>query len=144
MSYNFSEDQILMHKIWRKAFREGKITLKMPSQSDAVKLRFELYNAMRPIRQGKAVDQELLRAATECSINLGGATLTIQLKSKTAMMQAVVAALGEEAFAPAEAPVSAEEAEIQESQRRLLERMQNPGKDGAPAVHDPYNTRDRG
>ena len=143
MSYTFSEDQIMMHKIWRKAFREGQITLKMPSHSDAVKLRFGLYNAIRPIRQGKVIDSELLQAASECSINLEGNALTIQLKSKTAMMQAVVAALGEDAFAPAEAPLSAEQAEILESQRRLLEKMQSPDKD-APVVHDPYNTRDRG
>lgn len=144
MSYNFSEDQIMMHKIWRKAFREGQITLKMPSQSDAVKLRFGLYNAIRPIRQGKAVDAELLQAATECSINLDGTALTIQLKSKTAMMQAVVAALGEEAFAPAQTPVSAEEAEIMESQRRMLEKLTQSGEEGRPVVNDPYNTRDRG
>jgi hypothetical protein len=143
MSYSFSEDQIMMHKIWRKAFREGQITLKMPSHSDAVKLRFGLYNAIRPIRQGKAIDAELLQAASECSINLEGNALTIQLKSKTAMMQAVVAALGEDAFAPAATPVSAEEAEILESQRRLLERVQNPDKE-TPVIHDPYNTRDRG
>ena len=144
MPYNFSEDQIMMHKIWRKAFREGQITLKMPSHSDAVKLRFGLYNAIRPIRQGKAVDTELLQAATECSINLDGAALTIQLKSKTAMMQAVVAALGEEAVAPAQTPVSAEEAEIMESQRRMLEKLTQSGEEGRPVVSDPYNTRDRG
>lgn len=144
MSYNFSEDQIMMHKIWRKAFREGQITLKMPSHSDAVKLRFGLYNAIRPIRQGKAVDAELLQAATECSINLDGTALTIQLKSKTAMMQAVVAALGEEAFTPAQTPVSAEEAEIMESQRRMLEKLTQSGDEARPVVNDPYNTRDRG
>ena len=144
MPYNFSEDQIMMLKIWRKAFREGQITLKMPSHSDAVKLRFGLYNAIRPIRQGKAVDAELLQAATECSINLDGTALTIQLKSKTAMMQAVVDALGEDAFTPAQTPVSAEEAEIMESQRRMLEKLTQSGDEARPVVNDPYNTRDRG
>lgn len=152
MPITFSKDQLMMHGIWRKAFREGGLTLKMPSRGDAVKLRFALYNSVRPVRQGKVIDEELLQAASDCVIGLSGEIVTIERKVDTPMMQAVAAVLGggegEGDWVSPGSPLTPDEAEMQESQRKLLERLSalEKGEESPapPAVHNPYPTRNRG
>ena len=139
MAYKFSPDQLLLHRIWRKAFRDGEMIIDLPTPSDAMKLRFALYNAVRPVRQGKAVDEELLKAAESCLINIAGSVLTVQSKSLMPFMQAVTAALGEEVSAEQPVPLTQEEAEIAASEERLKALLDTPEQ--APERVTPYYTR---
>lgn len=150
MTHAFANDQLMMHKIWRKALREGKVKFDLPTVSDAVKLRFGLYNSIRPVRTGKVFDEELLRAARDCQVTVSGTSVIVQAKVMTEVMQAVMAVLGEDAL-EAESPLlSAEEHAIQESAKLLLEKLGNPQAraDGtleieveAPTRITPYYTR---
>lgn len=129
----------VMQALWRVAYRKGKHEILLPTLSDCRRIRFALYNAMRPVRQGKLVDPELAAAAEECSISIEGTTLVIQAKSRTAAMSAVLASLGGEVEALLqESPKTAEETEIEASQARLLQQLGNAeGKEVSPATDSP-------
>lgn len=52
--------------IWRKAIRQGEdITIKMENNSLAMSARMAMYRAIRPYREGKLVDAELMDAASK-------------------------------------------------------------------------------
>jgi hypothetical protein len=147
-----TKEALLMQSVWRKALREGEVILQLPSESDAKRVRFTLYNSVRAVRQGKVVDEELLRATQECSIQITGSTVVIQSKMRSDMMQAVLAALGESEetlLAKAPTPKTAEEVEVEASRQRLLEKLGqvSPGTEAdnentpAGARVTPYYTR---
>jgi hypothetical protein len=150
MAYAFANDQLMMHKIWRKALREGKVSFDLPTVSDAVQMRFGLYNSIRPVRTGKVFDEELLRASRDCQVTLKGTSVIVQAKVMTEVMQAVMAVLGEDAKTIDNPLLSEEEHAIQESARLLLEKLGNPQarEDGSikiepetPTRSTPYYTR---
>lgn len=147
-----TKEALLMQSVWRKALREGGVTLQLPTESDARRVRFTLYNSVRAVRQGKVIDEELHRATQECSIQITGSTVVIQSKMRSDMMQAVLAALGESEealLAKAPTPKTAEEAEVEASQQRLMEKLGqvSPGTEAdnentpAGARVTPYYTR---
>lgn len=140
-----TKEALLMQSVWRKAIREGEVTLQLPTESDARRVRFTLYNSVRAVRQGKVIDEELLRATQECSIQITGSTVVIQSKMRSDMMQAVLAALGESEetmLAKAPAPKTMEEAEVEASQQRLMEKLGqvSPGT-GADNENTPVGAR---
>jgi hypothetical protein len=140
-----TKEALLMQSVWRKALREGEVVLQLPTESDAKRMRFTLYNSVRAVRLGKVVDAELLQATEECSIQIKGKTVTVQSKLRSDMMQAVLAALGEteqSLLATAAIPQTAEEAEIEASQRRLMEKLGQDSPAGQPGARvTPYYTR---
>ncbi len=119
----FTKEQIACHDAWRKALRDGRVDMTFKSVSDARRIRFALYNSVRPIREGKVADPELAQAAEECSISLDGATLTILAKVSSDSMQVLLGAIGKSAedLTPQALPEAAP-AEAEESLRRLLAR----------------------
>lgn len=137
----------IMQALWRAAYRKGFHEIVLPTPSDARRIRFSLYNAMRPIRKGTMVDAELSAAADECSISIEGSTLRIQARSQTKAMSLVLESLGgsvEELLAPD--PQTAEEAAISASQQRLIDLMNSNAASSvdAPAPRvTPYYTRER-
>lgn len=143
MAYQFTKEHLILHAVWRKAFSDGQLTIPVKSASDAARLRFSLYNSVRPIREGKVVSPDLLRAVQECSVRVEGLSVVLQLKANTELMQAISDALGgaeglEAATETAPALTSAEEQEIEDSQRKLLEKLnQSP----LPTRSTPYYTR---
>lgn len=140
-----TKEALLMQSVWRKALREGEVVLQLPTESDAKRMRFTLYNSVRAVRLGKVVDAELLKATEECSIQIKEKTVTVQSKLRSDMMQAVLAALGEteqSLLATAAIPQTAEEAEIEASQRRLMEKLGQDSPAGQPGARvTPYYTR---
>lgn len=151
MAHYFTKEQLLLQALWRKAAREGEVEIKLKSKSDATRLRFNLYNAVRLVREGKVVDEEL-RAATEgCSISLEGEVLTIRQKSRTATFQAIAGLLGEEGLAEALAAApsvsadtggAAEASELAAMRERLAKEFADkPAERTAPRV-TPYYTRE--
>lgn len=147
-----TKEALLMQSVWRKALQDGEVVLQLPTESDAKRIRFTLYNSVRAVRLGKVIDDELLRATQECSIQITGNVVTVQAKTRSAMMQAVLQALGEteeSLVAKAPVPKTAEEVEIDASQSRLMEKLgqanATPGADiqnaGVGARVTPYYTR---
>ena len=142
MAHQFTKEHLILHAVWRKAIAEGQVTIPTKSASDATRLRFSLYNSVRPVREGKVVSPDLLQAVQECSVRIEGLSVVVQLKANTELMQAIAAALGGtealEAAATAIAPTSAEVQEIEDSQRKLLEKLE---QDAQPTRVTPYYTR---
>lgn len=141
MAHQFTKEHLILHAVWRKALNDGQITIPVKSASDATRLRFSLYNAVRPVREGKVVSPDLLQAVQECSVRIEGLSVIIQLKANTELMQAITASLGgAEALEAATAtiPTSAEAQEIEDSQRKLLEKLE---QDAQPTRVTPYYTR---
>lgn len=124
MAHIFNDEQLMMHKIWRKALREGKVELTLPVPGQAVRLRFGLYNSLKLIRSGKVIDQELMDAADNCSISIEGNLITVYQRALSPIAQAMLAALGddlEELVSPE--TVTLEEDEVAKSLRMLDERL---------------------
>ena len=127
----------VMQALWRLAYRKGRHSIDLPSLSDCRRVRFALYNAVRTVRQGKLFDEELAAAAAECSISIEGTTLIIQAKSATPAMNAVLASIGGELDSLlAVEPKSQEQVDMERSQAKLLEKLNEPVKD-EPAIDKP-------
>lgn len=142
MAHQFTKEHLILHAVWRKALAEGQLVIPVKSASDATRLRFSLYNAVRPVREGKVVSPDLLQAVQECSVRIEGLTVVVQLKANTELMQAIADALGGvgqlEAASTAAAPTSMEAQEIEDSQRKLLEKLE---QDALPTRSTPYYSR---
>ena len=94
MAFVFSNEQRMLHELWRKAFTEGKVEVILPTASAAVTLRFALYNAVKPLKLGKVFDEGLLAAANGCSIVVEGEKVTVTSKMESPVFKAIAAALG--------------------------------------------------
>ena len=82
MAHQFTKEHLILHAVWRKAFNDGQLTIPVKSASDATRLRFSLYNAVRPVREGKVVAPDLLQAVQECSVRIEGLSVVVQLKAR--------------------------------------------------------------
>ena len=125
----FTKEQLAYHAVWRKALAEGEVRITLKTISDARRVRFGLYNSVRPFREGKMFDPDLLRAAQECSIRLEGTTLIVIVKISTDTMQSVLEAIG---LAPEalEQPVAVPmPVDIQESMAKTLQKLNEPSTD---------------
>ena len=142
-AYRFSPDQLALHALWLKALRDGEVSVTCDTLSDAKRLRFALYNAVKPIRDEKAHLPEVLKAVESCSISAEGLTVTLREKTKTSLMRSVLGVVG---GTVAEFSEQAQEAvvspEIAESLERLLNRDDLTTAPGA-APSNPYYTRER-
>ena len=141
MPHNFNQEQLMMHKVWRKAFREGRVELRLPTIGQASRLRFGLYNSLKLIRDGKVIDNELLEAANNCSISIEGEFITIYHRALGDAAAAMLAALGEgaEGLVSPE-PITLEEDEVAKSLRLLDERLK-AAEDESQQRTTPYYKR---
>ena len=136
------QQKMILRAVWRKAYeKEGSEGLEIPCQSDsdATKLRFALYNAVRGVREGKETVDDLLREAVEnCTVGRKpgqSSTLLVQRKVMTKMMQTIAGILGDSP----ELIKTPEQVEMESSQALLLEKLQEQGT--APSRSTPYYTR---
>lgn len=132
--YKFSPDQLQLHAVWLKANTEGELFIPCGGKANATKLRFALYNSVKPFREGRAENPEMVEAIAAVSITLEGDGVRLQHRSASVIMQSVRAVLGD-APIPEQQIMTQEE---MESQRRLQELLSTP-KDG-PVVANPYLT----
>lgn len=124
---------------WRKAVKDGEFRVPCGTLSDARRLRFTLYNAVKAVKEGKVHDPALLEVVNSVSVHLQEhpPMVIMQHRAKSSMMQSLSAALGDiELEDVSQAPVMTQ-AEI-ESLNRLQEIMQEePVK-----PKNPYFTRE--
>lgn len=123
----FNQEQLLFHRVWRKAMQDGRVRLDLPTERDATRLRFGLYNSVKLIRAGKVVDHELKDAVDNCLVRIEGKSVTVERRALSSVMQTIAAALGEGGGA---GQISADpgaaletNAEIDKTGRELLERL---------------------
>ena len=118
------EQKELLQGLWRKAFLQAEpLLIPCKSESNAIRLRFALYNAVREVRKGKVkADKTLIEATNNCTIGFSPndrTTLLVQRKVMTELMQVVVDLVGD---AP-ELRKSEEDMEIEASSALLLEKL---------------------
>lgn len=127
----FTKEQLAYHAVWRKALAEGEVRITLKTISDARRVRFGLYNAVRPFREGKLFDPDLLRAAQECSIRLEDTTLVVIAKLNTDTMQSVLEAVGlaAEDLTTSQTAQPTLPANIQESMALTLQKLNAPASE---------------
>lgn len=91
-------EQDIMLSIWREAGRtpEG-VTIPCASESNAKRLRFSLYNALKPIKAGRIeADSALKHAMANCSLSFSEDKLGLVIRPKvsTVLNRTLLAALG--------------------------------------------------
>ena len=157
------EQKMLLHGLWRKAWKASEpILVPCRTKSNAIKLRFALYNSVRFVRAGKEkADETLCEAAENVSIGtLEGdpTTLVLQRRTLSETMKTIAAILADDgagagagamaggsAFGPAfELPAEAKTGEqlLAEASQERLRRLLS-GDEGEPAASrvTPYYTR---
>lgn len=65
-----SNDITILRKAWIKAYRIGRLEIPLSDKKEAMRMRFAFYNAVKDVREGKTVNEELLEAASNCSITI--------------------------------------------------------------------------
>lgn len=155
------EQKMLLHGLWRKAWKASEpILVPCRTKSNAIKLRFALYNSVRFVRAGKEkADETLCEAAENVSIGtLEGdpTTLVLQRRTLSETMKTIAAILADDgagpgagaggsAFGPAfELPAEAKTGEqlLAEASQERLKRLLSE-QEGEPAASrvTPYYTR---
>ena len=144
MDTKLTQQQLTLLGVWRQAFRAGgRFELALPSKSDAVRMRFALYNAIRPIRLGTLVDEELAQACQDLSVRVEGSMVFLEEKSTSAIMQAAMAALGGQ-LPEGAAPKQALEIAADESLKKLMGIMESTDQPDTVGRVTPYYTREGG
>lgn len=157
------EQKMLLHGLWRKAWKASEpILVPCRTKSNAIKLRFALYNSVRFVRAGKEnADETLCEAAENVSIGtLEGdpTTLVLQRRTLSETMKTIAAILADDgagpgacadaggsAFGPAfELPAEAKTGEqllAEASQERLRRLLSEQAGEPAASRITPYYTR---
>lgn len=142
------EQKALLHGLWRKAAQsDGPIELPCQTESNAKRMRFALYNAVRDVRSGKTEgDSALKDAIANCTIGFGAkdkSILVIQRKVMLDLMQMVAGVVGD---APGLRKTE-EDMAMEASQARLMDKLAAVGEGSAPGLDlglprvTPYYTR---
>lgn len=92
-------EQDIMLSVWREAGRTAEgVTIPCESEANAKRLRFALYNAIKPVKTGRiAADGALKHAIATCSLSFteNKSGLIIRPKVATTLNRALLAALGD-------------------------------------------------
>lgn len=139
------EQRAKLQGLWRKAYRDGKpIEIPCKTASAATKLRFAMYDAVRPFRKGTMQpDEELGEAINNCMLSFkedDRSVLVVCRKTATELMAAIDAVLGEDPTLV----VGQEDLEARGLEERLQAKIASgEGIETMPmiGVRNPYNTR---
>ena len=144
------QETLMLQAIWRKAGRQtDPLTIPVPAPADAARLRWALYNSVRGFRAGpdtleSRADPELAGFVEELSLRVEGASVVLERRVKSPMMQAVAAALGKEDLVDTEAEAAqASAARVLEELRQGLEEAKRLEPAPAPMTErvTPYYRR---
>jgi hypothetical protein len=126
-----SKEMLMLQDVWRKAFREGGLTIPFKFKGGATRARLQLYNAIRRFKTGEdAQDLEMVHAAEQLEIIwIDDHTIRLQFKAHNDMMESLAAVLGK-------AVEEYEDPEAVELSKRMLgeleELVEKPGQEPAP------------
>lgn len=121
------DDNDALQGVWRRAFADPDgASIKCASVSEAKRVRFLLYNAVREARKPDGMaDEELREAVRACSVSFGEGdptTVVVRQKMRTGLMEKILAAAGEYVKPQAAA---------NESAARVMEKLKAEGFDFA-------------
>lgn len=138
----------LLQTIWRRAFHDpkGEVRIHFKSAKEAKKVRFDLYNAVRGVKENPTLDPRLKEAAEGCSLAFDG-DLTIVVKRKVVedSLLEVAEALGVDLTEVRPAPKDRMEVEARESADRMRRLMEEaPPESPATAASGVNRFRTRG
>jgi hypothetical protein len=89
-----SQGQRMYLAVWRKALLTGEVIITLKDERAAYRTRFELYNAIKPIRDKIVDDPELFQACQDCGIYVEGSTLIVRNKTMSDTFTRIAQALG--------------------------------------------------
>ena len=129
------EQKALLQGLWRKAMLQDEpVEVPCKTASNATRLRFSLYNAVRDVRSGKAeVDKALRQAVDNCSIGFSPddkSILVIQKKVMTDLMQTISGLVGDDPMLKK----SPEDLAMEASQSKLMEKLQAQSETPTPSA----------
>ena len=140
MAVKFNSQQLLMHAVWKKARADGYWSYTFDTEGKAKKFRLSLYNAVKAIRDGAVVDEEVLSAVVECIVRTDGGMVIVELRTNDEDLKAIAQNLGVD-FATG-GPVDALDSEVLESMRRLQAMIAEGKLDKPEPRSTPYYTRE--
>lgn len=120
----------LFHLLWKAAAKEGEKRIEMESESQAIRMRFALYNSARPVREGKLIDPELLEAIKNCTVTTEGKTLIVRAWRGDKAFQLIAAGMGislDDVEGMEKVVKSQEELQAEESAGRLFAALAGEG-----------------
>lgn len=133
-----SKETQIYHAVWRKALEmKDGATINLPSEKAAQRLRFALYNAVRKVRTGEEVaDQVLLEAVQVLSVGFTPDKKGLRLvrKEETGALPQLLELVGEQNVKPLEQQVAAESA------GRIAGMLSEPAAADKPSAN-PYYIR---
>ena len=125
-------EQDIFHDLWRVGGESPDgVTVPCESEANAKRLRFALYNSLKPVKTGKMnADMKLQYAIDNCSLSFteDGKGLVIRPKVSTVVNKAILAALGNRVIK------STEELVMEESVKRMQERLMEKPAEAAPKI----------
>lgn len=142
-----SQEVLAMQGLWRRALaREEGLSVALPTKSDATRMRFALYNAVRGVRKGDIVDPELLRATEELAVRVGvdgkgKPCVTFVKKSNGVLLAAALDALGGDLPAPAPTAEEVALGGVAERLSALSKEVSGEAAPAEPARVTPYYKR---
>lgn len=136
-----NDEQAIFHELWRTAGQSPEgVTVPCESAANATRLRFALYNSLKPIKTGKMeADMKLRHAMDTCSLSFteDKQGLIIRPKVSTTINKAILAVLGKPAIK------GTEEILMEESVARMQERLTSaePSEPKVSAIATKYGAR---
>ena len=132
---------------WKKAAKIGELVVPCQNLSDARRLRFSLYNAVKPVREGKVHAPELLEAISSVSLQIkeDPIRLILQNRAFSSAISALDAVLEDEDLQDAPAmpsDLSVEEAGSITRVRELLRQQEKEESGQPPTRVNPFYTRE--
>lgn len=131
---------------WKKAAKVGELVVPCQNLSDARRLRFSLYNAVKPVREGKVHAPELLEAISSVSLQIreNPIRLIMQNRAFSSAIAALDSVLDEEDFEEAPTMLPVMTPEEAESFNRVQELLKQPETaEETAARKNPFYTRER-
>lgn len=128
--------------LWLAASKE-RVDIDCETEGKAIALRFQLYNAVKMIRENPALNPELAEALEVTQISLTGEhkqIVTIGVSQVSQLLEATFKRLG----ITSEAAATKDEVDLeaQASQERMRRMLEGGQLEEAPPVRsNPYNTR---
>lgn len=120
-----TETEKLFAAMYVKAMKDD-VRIKCPTTAVANNMRFQAYTFSRKMKKKLAESHELVLAINSVSLSVDGTDLLARGKLKYEGMQALIEALGGQEAIDNAQPKSQEEKDMEESQRRMTEKLAQP------------------
>lgn len=88
------KDAQLRQGIWLAAMKHGTVRVELGSPQAAAQFRFSMYKAVRPVRDGKVINQPLMDAINDCTLTIEGSAFVCTRSDMTPQHRTIREQLG--------------------------------------------------